>query len=59
MMEIWEKLDEVIGALMLAGIACFAMYIDYNSGVVTVCAAGIISLLSVSAASKMAAKEKK
>lgn len=46
-MKIWDKLDEVIGVVSLTTIACFAMSIDYNGGVVTVAVTGIVALLAV------------
>ncbi len=53
-MKIWDKLDEVIGAGMLTGIACFAMYIGFNGNVVAIAVTGVITLL---AAGKGAKKE--
>lgn len=50
-MKVWDKLDEVIGAGLLATIAGCAMCLDYNGNVVAICATGIISLLAASAGS--------
>lgn len=51
-MKIWPKLDEVIGAGLLSGIACYAMAIGYNGNVVAIAVTGIITLLAASARSK-------
>lgn len=47
--EVWERLDEVIGAALLAAIAIYALYID-SIEITGTCVAGIIALLSVKAA---------
>lgn len=51
-MKIWDKLDEVIGAGLLTGVACFAMYIGFNGNVVAIAVTGIITLLAASAGGK-------
>ena len=48
----WSKLDEVLGASMLTGIAGAAMYLSYDFGVVQMCITGIVALLAVGAAKK-------
>ena len=48
----WDKLDEVIGAGILATIAVTAMCMDFNGNVVAICATGIITLLAASAGGK-------
>ncbi len=58
-MEMWDKLDEVIGVGALSVIACFAMYIQYNSGVVSVCAAGIITILATGVGARAGKEGKK
>lgn len=50
-MEIWDKLDEVIGAGFLAGIGSYALYLGIAE-VSSACVAGIIALLSVKAVVK-------
>ena len=51
-MKIWNKLDEVLGATMLTGIATLAILLGFDGGVATACISGIIALLCVSAAKK-------
>ena len=51
-MKIWNKLDEVLGATMLTGIATLAILLGYDGGIATACISGIIALLVVSAAKK-------
>jgi len=46
-MKPWDKLDEVIGVGALTIIACYAMAINYNGGVVSIAVTGIIALLAV------------
>ena len=45
-MEIWNKLDEVIGSGFLSSIAIIAMLIGYDSGVTQMCVTGIVALLA-------------
>lgn len=52
MMEMWDKLDEVLGALMLSLIAVIAMYMGFNGNVVAIAVTGIITLLATGAAKK-------
>jgi hypothetical protein len=49
-MEIWSKLDEVIGAGMLTAIAAMAMFTGYDHGLAQASVAGIVALLCVRAA---------
>lgn len=51
-MHVWEKLDEVIGAGLLAGVAVTAMYLGFNGNVVAIAVTGIITLLAASAGGK-------
>jgi hypothetical protein len=51
-MKIWDKLDEVMGAGMLAGIACMAMWLNVDGGVVTAATVGIVTLLASSKSKK-------
>jgi hypothetical protein len=44
-MEIWTKLDEVIGAGMLTFVCVLAMYLGYDSGVAQMCITGVVALL--------------
>jgi hypothetical protein len=44
-MEIWSKLDEVIGAGMLTGVCITAMVFGYDSGVAQMCITGVVALL--------------
>ena len=44
-MKIWDRLDEVIGAGMVASIAIVAMLIGYDSSISQMCVTGIIALL--------------
>jgi len=48
-MKIWSKLDEVIGAGLLAGISCYAIYMGYDGNTVAIAVTGIITLLAASA----------
>lgn len=52
-MEIWDKLDEVIGAVLLSIIAVIALYLGANGNVVTIAVTGIVTLLAVSATKKL------
>lgn len=45
-MEIWNKLDEVMGAAMLTTVAIVAMYIGYNSGIAQMSVTGVVALLA-------------
>jgi hypothetical protein len=49
-MKIWEKLDEVMGAGMLTGVAVFAMHLGYDSGVTQMCITGVVALLAAKVA---------
>lgn len=51
-MQIWDKLDEVIGAVLLGIIALAALYWSVNGNVVTIAVTGIVALLATSAAKK-------
>jgi len=51
-MKIWDKADEVIGAALLAGIACYAIYMGFNGNTVAIAVTGIITLLAASAGQK-------
>jgi len=48
-MEIWDKLDEVIGAGILGGLGAFALHLTQPE-VCGACVTGIIALLSIKAA---------
>lgn len=50
-MEIWDKLDEVVGAGFLAGMGVYSLYLGMGE-ICSACVAGIIALLSVKAAVK-------
>lgn len=50
-MELWDRLDEVIGAALLAGVAAYSLYLGHVE-IASLCAGGIISLLSVKASKK-------
>ena len=50
-MEIWAKLDEVIGAGLLTDVAAYSLHLGHTE-ITGVCAAGIISLLSTKVAKK-------
>lgn len=52
-MEIWDKLDEVIGAALLTGVAAYSLYLGHVE-IAGVCAGGIISLLTVKAGKREA-----
>ena len=45
-MKIWSRLDEVIGAGMVATIAIVAMLIGYDSSISQMCVTGIVALLA-------------
>jgi hypothetical protein len=45
MMEMWDKLDEVIGAGMLTAVCVIAMILGYDSGVAQMCITGVVALL--------------
>lgn len=47
-MKIWDKLDEVLGALMLTSLAGMSMFLGYDGGVTQACITGIVALLVVS-----------
>jgi cobalamin synthase len=49
-MKMWSKLDEVIGACLLTGIAAMAMFTGYDHGLAQAAVAGIVALLCVGAA---------
>ena len=51
-MTVWNRLDEVIGASLLTGIAAMAMYTGYDHGLAQAAVAGIVALLAVGAAKK-------
>lgn len=51
-MKIWDKLDEVIGAGMLTGIAVCAMYMNFDGNLAAICATGVVALLGASAGKK-------
>jgi hypothetical protein len=44
-MEIWTKLDEVIGASLLTAVCIIAMVLGYDSGVAQMCITGVVALL--------------
>lgn len=44
-MKMWEKLDEVLGAMMLTSVCIIAMLLGYNSGVAQMCITGVVALL--------------
>lgn len=46
-MEVWDKLDEVMGAGMVTSIALVAMLIGYDSSVTQMCVTGVVALLAV------------
>jgi len=56
-MKIWDRLDEVIGAGMVAAIAIVAMLIGYDSSVSQMCVTGIIALLATSRVKNIKEKE--
>lgn len=43
--ELVNKVDEMYGASLLAGIAAFAMYLGLDGGIVEMCITGVIALL--------------
>lgn len=49
-MSVWDKLDEVIGAGLLTGVALFAMHLGYDSGVAQMCITGVVALLAAKVA---------
>lgn len=51
-MEVWEKLDEVMGAGMVTSIALVAMLIGYDSSVTQMCVTGVVALLAAKAGKK-------
>ena len=51
-MKIWDKLDEVMGAMMLSSICLYCVHLDFNGNLAAICATGIITLLSVGAVKK-------
>jgi len=51
-MKVWDKLDEVLGAGMLTGVACSAMYLGVDGNVVAIAVTGIVALLGASAGGK-------
>ena len=44
-MQIWDKLDETIGAGMLTAVAILAMIMGYDHGTAQMCITGIVALL--------------
>ena len=56
-MKIWDKLDEVIGAGMLSGLACYAIYSGFDGNLAAICATGVITLLAANAGGKTSRKE--
>jgi len=58
-MKIWDKLDEVMGAAMLSGVACYAIYMGFDGNLAAICATGVITLLAASAGGKSNEKEVK
>lgn len=50
-MEVWDKLDEVIGAGFLTAVAAYSLHLGHVE-IAGVCAGGIISLLTVKASKK-------
>ena len=58
-MKIWDKLDEVLGAGMLSGVACYAIYMGFDGNLAAICATGVITLLAASAGGKDKEKEVK
>ena len=46
-MEVWDKLDEIMGAGMVTSIALVAMLIGYDSSVTQMCVTGVVALLAV------------
>lgn len=57
MKNVWDKLDETLGAAMLMVIALTAIVLGYDGGVAQAAIAGIIALLAVSATKKRSAIE--
>ena len=51
-MKIWDKLDEVMGAMMLSSICLYCVHLNFNGNLAAICATGIITLLSVGAVKK-------
>lgn len=49
-MKVWDKLDEVIGAILLSAIAILAMVIGYDSGVAQMAITGVVALLAAKVA---------
>ena len=56
-MKIWDRLDEVIGAGMVASIAIIAMLIGYDSSISQMCVTGIIALLATSRINRIGKEE--
>ena len=50
-MEIWDKLDEVIGAGILGSLGAYSLHLG-SPEVCGACVTGIIALLSIKAAAK-------
>ena len=50
-MEIWDKLDEVIGSGILGGLAAYALHLEQPE-VSSACVMGIIALLSIKTVAK-------
>jgi len=48
-MKIWDRLDEVIGSGLLAGMGIYAMRLGVYETVAGACVTGIIALLAVKA----------
>lgn len=51
-MKIWDRLDEVLGAGMLTGIAVYALHLTADLSIVAGCITGIVALLAIQAAKK-------
>ena len=49
-MKMWSKLDEVLGAGMLTGVAVYALHLTADLSIVMACVTGIVALLAVQAA---------
>jgi hypothetical protein len=48
-MRVWDRLDEVIGAVLLTSTALVAMFIGYDSSVAQMSITGVVALLAVKA----------
>ena len=49
-MNMWNKLDEVLGAGMLTGVAVYALHLTADLSIVMACVTGIVALLAVGVA---------